>query len=416
MQSNNDRAIGYFIPEFPGQTHIFFWRELKELRALGLKPEIVSTHRPQQHLISHTWSDAAARETIYLFPPGLKLLGTALGEILRAGPRAWLRCAKCIAAADVSGLAARLRLTGLVLIGAELAGIARQRSWKHVHVHSCANAANIALFANLLTGLSYSLTLHGGLHDYGPNQRCKWQQAAFGIVITRTLKAALTESLGSALPERIEIAPMGADLSVLKRSRPYEPWDGTGPCAIFSCGRLNPCKGHDDAVRAVALLRQQGIDARLTIAGQDDTSGGSYRKILDALIKELQLEGSVTLLGAVAEEAVRRQLEAAHVFVLASLQEPLGVAIMEAMAMGVPAVATREGGVPELIAHDADGLLVDARAPEQLAAALTRVLRDAELARRLSTAGRRTVAERFHSGVSARVLADCVNACSGEKA
>jgi colanic acid/amylovoran biosynthesis glycosyltransferase len=415
MQSRNEPTIGYFIPEFPGQTHIFFWRELKELRAMGLKPEIVSTHRPPQHLVSHSWSEAAARETVYLYPPGPKLLGAALGEMLRAGPRAWLRCVKCIAAADISGLAARLRLAGLVLIGAELAAVGRQRGWKHVHVHSCANAANIALFANLLTGLSYSLTLHGGLHDYGPNQRSKWQHAAFGIVITRTLKAELKKSLGSALPERLEIAPMGVDLSVLNRSRPYEPWSGIGPCVIFSCGRLNPCKGHDDAVRAVALLRQQGIDARLTIAGQDDTAGGSYRKMLDGLIRELQLEGSVTLLGAVAEEAVRQQLEAAHVFALASLQEPLGVAIMEAMAMGVPVVATREGGVPELIEHDADGLLIDARAPGQLAAALTRVLRDAELARRLGTAGRRTVAERFHSGVSARVLADGVSACSGVK-
>jgi colanic acid/amylovoran biosynthesis glycosyltransferase len=415
MQPNNNRTIGYFIPEFPGQTHIFFWRELKELRALELKPEIVSTHRPPQHLVSHTWSEAAARETTYLFPPGLKLLGTALGEIFLAGPRAWLRCVKCIAEADVSGLAARLRLAGLVLIGAELAVTARQRGWQHVHVHSCANAANIALFAHLLSGLSYSLTLHGGLHDYGLNQRNKWRHAAFGIVITRTLKAELEKSLNSALPERIAIAPMGVDLSVLKRSRPYEPWGGIGPCSIFSCGRLNPCKGHDDAVRAVALLRQQGIDARLTIAGQDDTQGGSYRKMLDGLIAELELEGCVKLLGAVSEETVRQHLENSHAFVLASLQEPLGVAIMEAMAMGVPVVATREGGVPELIEHDTDGLLVDARAPEQLAAALLRVMRDQELAQRLSRAGWRTVAERFHSGVSARVLADGVSACSGVK-
>jgi glycosyltransferase involved in cell wall biosynthesis len=208
---------------------------------------------------------------------------------------------------------------------------------------------------------------------------------------------------------------MGVDLEVLKRTQPYEPWSGSGPFRLFSCGRLNPCKGHDDAVRALALVRQQGIDGRLTIAGQDDTAGCSYRAMLDGLIQELGLEGCVRLLGAVDEDVVRRELEASHAFVLASLHEPLGVAIMEAMAMGLPVVVTREGGVPELVQDGADGLLVDARSPEQIAAALVRLAGDPGLAQRLGAEGRRTVARRFHSGVSAGVIADGVKTFAGKR-
>ena len=403
-------AIGYFIPEFPGQTHIFFWRERKELQALGLRPDLVSTHCPPRRLVSHTWSEAAAQETTYLFPPSAGQATGAVLELLRAGPAGWVRCLHAIATADVTGFAARLRLLGLVFVGAELASCARARGWRHVHVHSCANAANIAMFSRLLSGPTYSLTLHGGLHDYGPNQKNKWRHSSFGIVITQKLTADLREKLAGFLPPVIELAPMGVDLKVLTRQAPYEPWTGNGTLHLFSCGRLNPCKGHDDAVRALALLRSRGIDAHLTIAGQDDTQAMSYRTMLDSLIQELGLQGCVHLPGAVSEDVVRRELERAHVFILASLHEPLGVAIMEAMAMSLPVVVTREGGVPELVRDETDGLLVDARSPEQIAAALERLARNPERARSLGEQGRTTVAQRFHSGISAGVIANCINA------
>jgi glycosyltransferase involved in cell wall biosynthesis len=410
MSTHAPAVIGYFIPEFPGQTHIFFWRERKKLLELGVRAELVSTNRPPRHLVSHAWSQSAARETIYLFPPSPARLAGAAIELLRAGPSAWLRCLRAIITAEADGAAARMRLPGLMLMGAVLAHCARKRRWRHIHVHSCANAATVAMFCRLIAGVSYSLTLHGGLHDYGPDQQNKWRHASFGIVITRTLMHDLRHTLAGFLPPRIELAPMGVDLDTFKRTTPYQPWSGSGRFHLFSCGRLNPCKGHDDALRALALLRSCGIDAHLAIAGQDDTQDMRYRRMLDALMLELGLTGCVRLLGAVDEKVVRTEMERAHVFVLASLHEPLGVAIMEAMAMAVPVVVTREGGVPELVEDGTDGVLVDARAPDRIASALERLARDPERARLLGAHGLRTVSERFHSGVSARVIAECVAA------
>lgn len=201
---------------------------------------------------------------------------------------------------------------------------------------------------------------------------------------------------------------MGVDVVKFRRQTPYQPWDGNGPCRIVSCGRLNACKGHDDLIHAVALLRGRGIQATLHIAGQDDSGSGAYRAYLTGLAQELGVAEQVQLLGAVSESVVRSELESAHVFALASLHEPLGVAIMEAMALELPVVVTGAGGVAELVDDGDDGVLVRPRDPADLADKLLRVLREPELARRLGKAARSKVKQSFHNYVSAEVLADCL--------
>jgi colanic acid/amylovoran biosynthesis glycosyltransferase len=397
------KRLGYLVPEFPGQTHIFFWRELQCLTNLGVEYDLVSTRRPLQQIISHSWSQEAMARTTYLSPLNISTILAAIWEILRSGPKGWRRCFSEIIHADVPTIKMKFRLVGLMFFGAELAALARRRKWGEVHVHSCADSAHVAMFAQLLSRVPYSLTLHGPLIDYGPNQAAKWKHADFAIVITQQLLKEVGAELGWAVPRNIEVAPMGVDIATFARQLPYRSWDGTGPFQIFSCGRLNPCKGHDDLIRAVDLLRKNGIDARLTIAGADD-SAGKYQPVLENLIGELKLNEAVTLLGAVSEELVRKGLEESHVFALASLREPLGVAIMEAMAMEMPVVVTGAGGVPELVDDGSDGILVQPRNPGELAAALERVARDRELATRLAAAARRKIETSFQSDQSARVL------------
>lgn len=399
--------IGYFIPEFPGQTHIFFWREMQALRALDVQPEVVSTRTPDPRIVSHSWASEAKKETEYLFPPTPSLAFGALVELLRTGPRGWGRCLTAVSQGEGSILK-KLRLLPMLFMGGALASVARRRDWSHIHVHSCANAAIIAMFASRLGVITYSMTLHGPLEDYGPNQKLKWRHAVFALVITKKLRREVDEQLAGALPPLIEIAPMGVDLQRFQRQTPYQPWEGTGPCRIFSCGRLNPCKAHDDLIRAVGQLRQQGIDAELHIAGEDDSKTGEHRKALEELITQLGLAGKAVLLGAVPEEKVRAELEAAHMFALASLHEPLGVVIMEAMAIEAPVVVTGAGGVAELVDDSVDGLLVEPRNPQQMADAMLKLCRQPELARQFSIAGRRKIQSAFHSGISAEMIRRCL--------
>ena len=78
--------IGYLVPEFPGQTHIFFWREMRELRKLGVEVEVVSTRRPDAAIMSHTWTAEATATTTYLWPPSPRLLLSGVVRTIFAGP------------------------------------------------------------------------------------------------------------------------------------------------------------------------------------------------------------------------------------------------------------------------------------------------------------------------------------------
>lgn len=199
---------------------------------------------------------------------------------------------------------------------------------------------------------------------------------------------------------------MGVDTDAFRRDHPYIPRASDTPLRLFSCARLNLVKGHQDLMQAVRIMIDGGQPVTLDIAGEDDLGGTGYRRVLEALITELGLGDHVRLLGAISAEAVRSHLLKAHVFVLASWKEPLGVAYMEAMSCGVPTVGTDAGGVPELITDGKDGILVPPKNPEALARALLALACDPEHAQRIAQAGRARVVEAFDSSMGARMLID----------
>lgn len=383
--------LGYLVPQFPGQTHIFFWREIAELERRGVEVVLYSTRRPPRGLIAHDWSAEAMARTSYLGSADpialLRALPALPREALLSGERGLLRDLLLAAPAAV-----------------RLLGDARARGVAHVHVHSCGRSALIAALARRLGGPSYSLTLHGPLSDYGPGQRFKWRGARFATVITQRILEEIRPLLGPDMPARVLVQPMGVDTERLRRDRPYEPPAPGEEIRIFSCGRLNIVKGHQDLMAALRLLLDRGRRARLVIAGEDDDGGTGFRRALEARIAGLGLGAHVRLLGAVDEGEVRRQLLAAHVFVLASWHEPLGVALMEAMSCEVPTVGTAAGGVGELIRDGVDGLLVAPKSPEALAGAILRIAEDPALARALAAAGRARILEGFQAGRGAETL------------
>jgi colanic acid/amylovoran biosynthesis glycosyltransferase len=406
--------FGYLVPEFPGQTHTFFWRELTALRGFGMEPDLISTRRPNSGIMSQDWAPEAEEATTYLAPLTFKAAVGAVRVIAQGAASGRLmeivndlkQDMRLVAKLEGAGAASKraLRQVGLLLIAAELSHVAALRGWSHIHVHSCADSAQIALFAHQLGGLTYSLTLHGSLGDYGPNQSRKWRHSEFSTVITHQLLQEVSAAVGTAAAARAEVVPMGVDTSRFSRQSPYVPWDGTGTARIFTCGRLNGSKGHDDLLRAVRELSAQGLDVELSIAGEDEEGGTGYRRYLEGLILKLGLTNRITILGAVAEEDVRAQLERAHVFALASHAEPLGVAIMEAMSMELPVVVTGAGGVTELVENDRSGILVPPRAPSVLATQILKVLYDPELAISLGQAARRQVNSSFTSKQGAAAL------------
>lgn len=158
---------------------------------------------------------------------------------------------------------------------------------------------------------------------------------------------------------------------------------------IGAVGRLSVEKAFDLLVRVADELLHRGMDIRLLIVGE-----GNERPRLESLVSTLGREDRIQLLGYRADTAAIYQ--AMDVFVLSSLREGLPNVLLEAMALEVPVVATRIAGVPRLVQHEANGLLVDAGSQKALSHAVARLAASAELRSRLAQAGRRTI-ERDYS-------------------
>jgi glycosyltransferase involved in cell wall biosynthesis len=165
-----------------------------------------------------------------------------------------------------------------------------------------------------------------------------------------------------------------------KRAEGFPP----GHLVIGAVGRLSAEKGFDVLIRAVDRLHREGLDVGLVLVGE-----GKEQLALEALIGQLGLRERVRLAGYCADP--RPLYEALDIFALSSLREGLPNVLLEALSMEVPAVATRIAGVPRLIRHEENGLLVEPGSVEGLAAALARMARDPELRTRLARAGRHTV-------------------------
>ncbi len=234
----------------------------------------------------------------------------------------------------------------------------------------------------------------------------KWGHASFGLFQSAALLNEGRQLLGTTLPTKVAIAPVGVDVDFMKRDLPFSPWNRGERCVIYSCGRLNRVKGHRDVIEALKLVRLSGIDAYLQIAGEDEEGGVGHRRNLQSMINDEQLANFVTLVGAVSEEVGRKFLSGAHIYVMGSLNEAAGaVAAMEAMAMEVPVVMTNVGATTELITNGIDGVLVEKERPDQLAAAIIRVLMDSKLAIELGRAGREKIVSEFNHQVSAKLIA-----------
>jgi glycosyltransferase involved in cell wall biosynthesis len=118
------------------------------------------------------------------------------------------------------------------------------------------------------------------------------------------------------------------------------------------------------------------------------------RSAVEASILQLRLGAVVRVHGTVDD--VSAKLGGASFFVLASISEGVSLTLLEAMATGLPVVATRVGGTPEVVSHGETGLLVPSRSPEQLADAMSWLLRRPDVRRRMASAARRRVEERFN--------------------
>ncbi len=224
------------------------------------------------------------------------------------------------------------------------------------------------------------------------------READLSIAVS-SYTAGLVRATG-AVPRRLCVVANGTDL-------PAEPapLEAERPTVVTVARIEERYKGHDVMVRAFALVLAQVPDAQWVVIGD-----GSLRPGLEALARSYGIAGSVRFLGAVGDEQRNEWLRRAKLLAMPSrlpaggfAGEGFGIAYLEAGAYGKPVVAGNVGGAPDAVLDGETGLLVDPLDPLAVAGAITRLLRDGELARRLGAAGRIRAQEHAWPRVAARV-------------
>ena len=206
--------------------------------------------------------------------------------------------------------------------------------------------------------------------------------------LLRTVADSFRDRLRSVAPDtRSLVFPTFTDLDLFLEPLPHVR--STAPGRILYVGALSPLKGLTYLIEAVGVLERAHPELELRLVGE-----GVERKRLEAELKRRGLT-SVNLRGALSPEEVREELEAARLLVLPSLSEGLPRVILEALASGVPVVATRTGSVSEVVQDGETGFLVPPRDSGALAEKIAWILDHPDAAREMGRRGRAFVEQRF---------------------
>jgi colanic acid/amylovoran biosynthesis glycosyltransferase len=385
--------LGVLIPEFPGQTHIMFWREVTALRAIGHDVQILSTRPDRTGLCSHAFAKGN-HGAIYCWPPSLVRVCISM---LSRPLTAWRALRFAMRLKESGRLAKRIGLWAAAL---DLSEAIRRSRLEHVHVHSAADAAHVASMASLVSGVPYSIRLHGDLDAYGGDHYAKFKDAEFVISASRRHieEAVRRECVREG---RYGCVPMGVDMStVIPRRKSV----GT-PLRIITVARLNRAKGHEIALNALQRCRDQGLEFRYTIIG-----GGDYRPAIEQQIDDLGLRDRVVMKGSLDAAAVAECLAEHDVFLLPStgIGEAAPVSVMEAMAAGLAVVCSAIGDTPDMVRDGVDGFVTRQGDVQGVAEAIQRLHADRELLERCGESARTLAIERFDSAKQAQRLLDWI--------
>lgn len=253
----------------------------------------------------------------------------------------------------------------------------------HVHLFHA-----LALTASLPRGRRVTLaTHHHGDYLRVASRRLeervdRWAVSRMDHVVacSRSVRGFLTSRYGCS-PSLITTIPNGWEGQLPEES------SGRDRNTVLCVAHFRREKDHGTLIKAFSIVADSHPEARLVLVG-----GGPLRNRIEGQTVTLGLSDVVSFIGPVDD--VWPFYARAGVFVLPSLAEPFGIAALEAMAASVPVVATSVGGIPEIVTHGENGLLVAPADPSEMAEAMKALLKDQEMARRMGSAGREVAGSR----------------------
>ena len=389
----------YLVSLFPCWSETFIVREIHALMRQGVEVRIISLKPHSEPMVQ---PDAEILLDRVIYPPASlagslkaalpKVLGHPLQSVRELAPLVkslWRKPDEL-----VKSVVSWWRT--LTMIDA-----VRAFDPQHLHAHWATYPSSAARILAGRIGRPWSFTGHA--HDifvHDQDLAGKLNQADFSVTISGYNQRQLAARMIPRNQSRLAVIHCG----VLPADLPYTA-AGREAAYIVGVGRLDPIKGFIHLVEACRLLKERGTAFTCDIIGD-----GPLRDTLQQAIDAAGLQAQVRLTGALPQQEVRTRINRATLFVLPSVlladgnADGIPVALMEAMACGATAISTRVSGIPELIHHEENGLLVSPGDAAELADAMARLLGDAPLRTRLAEAARRTIVQDFDADIEAGKL------------
>lgn len=373
------------------------------MRELGLEIDTFSIHRsdPAHLLAQADWEEY--RQTFAARPMRVSALGGAHLSAFRDHPGAYLRV---MARALRRGRRSLRAFTWQLFYFLEAVPIwtaVRRAGSRHVHAHFTSPAADVAMIvAELGTGdqsTSWSFSAHGADIEE-TDQRSLAEKIRHATRVVCVSDYGRSQLMAIVEPNhwpKIDVVHCGVNLDDFPVQQGVRRDDRV---RILNVGRLVSVKGQTLLLEAVKLAGERGLDVNLTIVGDGPLMGP-----LRDTARRLDIADRVVFAGAVGQDDITAHYQAADLFCLPSLREGVPVVLMEAMASGVPVIASQIMGIPELVEDEVTGLLVPPGRADLMAQAIIRLAGDADLRERVVDAARARIAAEYEVRRCARHLA-----------
>jgi glycosyltransferase involved in cell wall biosynthesis len=395
----SERRIAYLTSQYPAASHTFIRREIEALRDEGWTVDTFSVRKPGVGEAASERDRVEQAGTFYLLGRSpLAFIGAHAAGFF-SSPASYLRTLVHSLGHRAPG--ARGMLLGLahfaesVLLAREL----KRRNIRHLHNHFANSAATVGLLASRFLGIGWSFTMHGISETDYPA----------GLMLGRKIEAAdlvaCVSWFGRAQGLRLVYPEHWDKVHVVRCGLPFDRLPArrsrSNGKTLVCVGRLSPEKGQAGLLEAFAKLRDRHPELRLRLVGD-----GPDRDALEKHAQKLGLGDAVTFVGRLPEEQTLVEIVEGDLLVLPSFMEGLPIVLMEAMALGVPVIASRVAGIPELVEEGSTGLLFSPSNWDDLAARIDRLLSDDALRSSIAKCAPVRVRSEFDTRKSAKVLSD----------
>jgi glycosyltransferase involved in cell wall biosynthesis len=359
--------VAYLTNQYPKVSHTFIRREIAALEERGVEILRFSIRPTPDRLVDPLDIEEQQRTTVLLGHGATVLLLGALKTSLAHPVRFFsaLVAAVRLGARSERGM---LNNLGYLLVACALLDVVRREGCDHVHVHFGTNPTAVAMLCHMLGGPRYSFTVHGPEEFDKPwsiSLEEKIARADFVVAISSFGRSQLYRHCAHQHWKKIVVVRCGVDRSYLEAT----PTPVPDTPQLVCVGRLCEQKGQLLLVEAVSRLHQIGEHVELVLVGD-----GEMRGEVDAAIADHGLGSIVEVTGWAPGDVVRDHLLKSRALVLPSFAEGLPVVIMEALALGRPALTTYIAGIPELVEPGVSGWLVPAGSVDALVSKMVEIL------------------------------------------